>query len=46
MVYMHLFNYYCMEILLGGRDHYGVPEDDAIEVMCSIFLHGMLAKAA
>jgi AcrR family transcriptional regulator len=44
MVYMHLFNYFCIETLFGGSDHYGVPEDKAISTMADVFLHGMLVE--
>jgi AcrR family transcriptional regulator len=44
MVYMHLFNYFCIEHLFGGSDHYGVPEDKAISTMADVFLHGMLVE--
>ncbi len=44
MVYMHLFNYYCIETLFGGQEHYGVPEDEAIATMADVFLRGMLAE--
>lgn len=43
MVYMHLFNYYCLETLFGGRNHYGVDEADALQTMIDVFRHGMLA---
>ena len=43
MVYMHLFNYYCVETLFGGNNHYGVPEDKAVALMAEVFLNGMLA---
>src|SRR5262245_21230776 len=43
MVYMHLFNYYCVETLFGGNNHYGVPEDKAIALMAEVFLNGVLA---
>ena len=44
MVYMHLFNYFCIETLFGGSDHYGVPEEVAISTMADVFLHGMLVE--
>ena|SRR3990172_747051 len=44
MVYMHLFNYYCIEALFGGRDHYGVPERDAVSAITDVFLHGMITS--
>ncbi len=44
MVYMHLFNYFCIETLFGGSDHYGVPEDKALATVADVFLNGMLAE--
>lgn len=44
MVYMHLFNYYVVETLFGGEDHYGVPEDQAVQAMVDVFLNGMLRE--
>ena len=44
MVYMHLFNYFCIETLFGGSDHYGVPEDKAVSTVAEVFLNGMLAE--
>jgi len=43
MVYMHLFNYYCVETLFGGNNHYGVSEEKAVALMAEVFLNGMLA---
>jgi AcrR family transcriptional regulator len=44
MVYMHLFNYYCLETLFGGNNHYGVPEEKAIKTIVDVFMNGMLKK--
>ncbi len=44
MVYMHLFNYYCIETLFGGKNHYGVSEKDAVSAISDVFLHGMLRE--
>ena len=44
MVYMHLFNYYCLETLFGGNNHYGVPEEKAIASIVDVFVNGMLRK--
>ena len=44
MVYMHLFNYFCIETLFGGSNHYGVPEDKAIEAIADVFLNGVLTR--
>ena len=41
MVYMHLFNYFLVESIFGGKDHYGVPESKALATIASVFLHGM-----
>jgi AcrR family transcriptional regulator len=46
MTYMHLFNYFLVEVLFGGSQHYGVSEDAAIEAMSQVFLHGVLAPGA
>jgi AcrR family transcriptional regulator len=46
MVYMQLFNYFLVEQIFGGRDHYGVPEAQAIDAMAEVFKHGVLAKGA
>lgn len=43
MVYMHLFNFFLVENIFRGNDHYGVGEDEAIKVMTDVFLHGMLS---
>lgn len=46
MLHMHLFNYFLVESLFGGDDHYGVPEHAAVEAIREVFLNGMLAGAA
>jgi len=46
MVYMHLFNYYCVETLFGGKNHYGVPEKTAITALSDVFMNGMLRRPA
>jgi len=46
MVYMHLFNYFCIETLFGGSDHYGVPEDKAVSTVADVFLSGILVHGA
>lgn len=43
MVYMHLFNYFLIETLFGGKRHYGLPPRQAVRAMAEVFLHGMLA---
>lgn len=42
MVYMHLFNYYLIENLFRGKDHYGVDETTAVTSIADVFLRGML----
>jgi AcrR family transcriptional regulator len=44
MVYMHLFNYFCIETLFGGSNHYGVSEDKAIEAIADVFMNGVLTR--
>ncbi len=46
MVYMHLFNYFLLETIFGGRAHYGVPEYQAVEAISSVFVRGLLARSA
>ena len=42
MVYMHLFNYFLIETVFGGDEHYGVRENQAIDTIADVFMHGML----
>jgi AcrR family transcriptional regulator len=44
MVYMHLFNYFCIETLFGGSNHYGVSEDKAISAVADVFMNGILTR--
>ena len=46
MVYMHLFNYFLIETIFGGDEHYGVSEAKAVDAIAEVFLHGVLAKEA
>jgi AcrR family transcriptional regulator len=46
MVYMHLFNYYCIETLFGGQNHYGVSEEQAISTIAEVFMSGILSPTA
>ena len=43
MVYMHLFNYFLIETIFGGDEHYGVSEAKAVDTIADVFLHGVLA---
>jgi AcrR family transcriptional regulator len=44
MVYMQLFNYFLVETIFGGKNHYGVPESRAVAAIADVFLHGMIAQ--
>lgn len=44
MVYMHLFNYFLVETLFGGKNHYGLPGGQAVETISRVFLQGILAR--
>jgi hypothetical protein len=46
MVYMHLFNYFLIDTVFGGKKQYGVGDDAALEVVGTVFLQGMLAPGA
>ena len=46
MVYMHLFNYFLIETVFGGDEHYGVREGQAIDTIADVFMHGMLRSSA
>lgn len=43
MIYMSLFNYYIVEIIFGGKNHYNLPMEEALEKIIDIFLNGILA---
>ena len=43
MVYMHLFNYFLIETVFGGHEHYGVSEARAIDAIADVFAKGVLA---
>lgn len=43
MTYMQLFNYYLVETVFGGREHYGRPESEAVAGIAEVLLHGVLA---
>jgi len=43
MVYMQLFNYFLVETIFGGKNHYGVSEPKAVAAIADVFLYGMLA---
>jgi AcrR family transcriptional regulator len=45
MVYMHLFNYFLVEAVFGGRRHYGVSDDAALAAISDVFLEGILRPA-
>ncbi len=40
-VYMHLFNYFLVEIIFGGQGHYGANHREAARTIADMFLHGI-----
>jgi hypothetical protein len=44
MVYMHLFNYFLVEKLFGGKNHYGVEQGVAVDGIAHAFLNGLMKK--
>lgn len=40
-VYLQFFTYFLVEKLFGGKNHLGVPEEEAIEHLIEIFTHGV-----
>jgi len=42
MIYMHLFNYFLVESVFSANQHYGVSEEEALDAIVEVFLHGML----
>ena len=46
MVYMHLFNYFLIEVVFRGDHHYGAPHEQAVGAIADVFLHGMLSPDA
>jgi AcrR family transcriptional regulator len=45
MIYMQLFNYFIVEQIFGGNQHFGVAEDQAVGAIVDTFLQGALAPA-
>jgi hypothetical protein len=43
MIYLQFFTYYLVETLFRGKQHLGVPEDEAVEQMIRIFTGGCWA---
>jgi AcrR family transcriptional regulator len=41
-VYMQFFNYFLVEKLFGGDNHFGITDDAAINSLSRIFCHGIL----
>ncbi len=40
-IYLQFFTYFLVEKLFGGKNHLGVPEEEAIEHLIEIFTHGV-----
>lgn len=45
-IYLQFFTYFLVEKLFGGKNHLGVPEEEAIEHLIAIFTHGVQAGGA
>lgn len=41
-VYMQFFNYFLVEKLFGGENHFGIPDDAVVNNLSRIFCHGVL----
>lgn len=44
-VYLHFFTYFLVEKLFGGKQHLGLPEDQAITQLIEMFRSGVVASA-
>ena len=42
-IYLQFFTYFLVERLFGGKNHLGVPEEEAIEHLIEIFTQGVRA---
>ena len=42
-IYLQFFTYFLVEKLFGGKNHLGVPEEEAIEQLIEVFRHGVQA---
>jgi hypothetical protein len=40
-IYLQFFTYFLVEKLFGGKNHLGVPEEEAIEHLIEIFTNGV-----
>lgn len=43
-VYMQFFNYFLVEKLFGGNAHFGVKDDEAIEMLTEMFSRGIFSQ--
>lgn len=43
-VYMQFFNYFLVEKLFGGNAHFGVDDDEAIEMLTEMFIRGIFSQ--
>jgi hypothetical protein len=41
-VYMQFFNYFLVEKLFGGDNHFGITDDAVVNSLSRIFCHGIL----
>ncbi len=46
MVYLHLFNYFLLESVFGGEQHYGLSEQRALKTIVNVFLNGILSSGS
>jgi hypothetical protein len=42
-VYMQFFNYFLVEKLFGGDNHFGITDDAVVNSLSRIFCHGILS---
>jgi AcrR family transcriptional regulator len=45
-IYLQFFTYFLVEKLFGGKNHLGVPEEEAIEQLIEVFTHGVQAGSS
>lgn len=43
-IYMQFFNYFLVEKLFGGNSHFGVDDDEAIEILTEMFSRGIFSQ--
>lgn len=40
-IYLQFFTYYLVETLFGGKQHLGLPDEDAIDQLIRLYTHGL-----